>query len=369
VTSPPKAEDVTITHMTGTASASAKSAPSAPIVQTAGTTPVPTQSGGPANNNPTPPAKPAFVRDTSMSLLPPSLPPEQAAPRVASLPEPAPPTASATPTHLPAPQTTTDLKPVSGTSSSGGPSLDLPPEPLPAKPRELKPDLDQLAAQQPLPAPPPSKTASSPVVRLVNKKRITLNYEVKDVGPSGVSGVELWYTRDGKDWKRHEAALESKPPYLIEVQEEGLYGFTLLAKNGIGLSKDPPRSGDQPQVWVEVDLTKPAIQITQVKVGQGDKGATLTIAWKASDKNLSSQPITLSIAEKEDGPWQPIVSNLENFGRCVWPLRPGVPAKLFVRIEAKDLAGNVGVAQTPTAIQVDVARPTVHILDVEPSGS
>jgi hypothetical protein len=207
---------------------------------------------------------------------------------------------------------------------------------------------------------------TKPVVHLINRKRLTLNYEVKDVGPSGISGVELWYTYDAKEWRRHESAPETKPPYLIEVQEEGLYGFTLLAKNGIGLSKEPPHPGDLPQVWVEVDLTKPTVAITDVKPEVRDKEPMLNIQWKASDKNLASHPITISYAEKADGPWQPIGSNLDNSGRYQWPLRSGSPATMYVRVEAKDLAGNVGIAQTPTPVQVDMARPTVQIVDVEP---
>src|SRR5262249_4024083 len=34
----------------------------------------------------------------------------------------------------------------------------------------------------------------SPAVRMVSSKRIVLNYHVKDVGPSGLSGIELWWT-------------------------------------------------------------------------------------------------------------------------------------------------------------------------------
>jgi hypothetical protein len=267
-------------------------------------------------------------------------------------------------------QTSSDVKPVTTTAEMvTGPSLEVT-DSRPAKPRELKPGMDEIASPKPLTATTTTanRNPSGPVVRLVNKKRITLNYEVKDVGPSGVSGVELWYTRDAKDWKRHDSAPETKPPYIIEVQEEGLYGFTLLAKNGIGLSKDPPRSGDLPQVWVEVDLTRPTVAVTDVKAGYSDKAPILTVQWKANDKNLGGQPITVSYAEKENGPWQPIVTNVENTGRCAWPLRPGVPPKLFVRVEARDLAGNVGAAQTPAPVQVDMSRPTVNILDVEAVG-
>jgi hypothetical protein len=247
-----------------------------------------------------------------------------------------------------------------------GPSLD-PSDTKPAKPKEIKLGAHELASAWAPTAvsPTPATTTFSPVVRLLNKKRITLNYEIKDIGPSGVSGVELWYTRDAKNWSRQEGTLENKPPYIIEVKEEGLYGFTLLAKNGIGLSKDPPVSGDQPQVWVEVDLTRPAVTLTEVKAGYADKAPAITIQWKASDKNLGSHPITLSYSEKEDGPWQPLAANVENSGRYVWPLRPGLPARVYVRLEAKDLAGNIGVAKTPSPVQVDLSRPVVQVLDVE----
>jgi hypothetical protein len=260
-----------------------------------------------------------------------------------------------------------EVKPVAPSLDiTAGPSLELS-DPRLGKPPELKPGLEELASPKPLSgtAAVSGKPSTGPVVRLVNKKRITLNYEVKDVGPSGVSGVELWYTRDAKEWRRHDSPPETKPPYLIEVQEEGLYGFTLLAKNGIGLGKEPPHRGDLPQVWVEVDLTRPAVTITDIKPGFREKEPVLSIHWKAGDKNLANQPINISSAEKPDGPWQPIASNLENSGQYLWPLRPGNPTKMYIRVEAKDLAGNVGVAQTSAPIQVDMARPTVQIVDVE----
>src|SRR5262249_3684512 len=126
---------------------------------------------------------------------------------------------------------------------------------------------------------------TGPAVRMINSKRITVNYEVKDVGPSGVSGVELWYTQDGsKTWKKRDVPPQPQPPYIIEVNDEGLYGFTLLAKNGIGLSKDPPQAGDLPQVWVEVDLTKPVVHLSAVNARCSGKSQCVVIHWTAADK-------------------------------------------------------------------------------------
>jgi hypothetical protein len=89
-------------------------------------------------------------------------------------------------------------------------------------------------------------------VRVVRSRRISLNFALSDIGPSGVSAVELWYTRDGKEWALCDGVPKS-PPYLVEVDEEGKYGFTLLARSGAGLSKKPPAPGDEPQIWVIVE--------------------------------------------------------------------------------------------------------------------
>jgi hypothetical protein len=209
--------------------------------------------------------------------------------------------------------------------------------------------------------------------RLVNSKRISLNYELKEVGPSGVSTVELWYTQDGRSWNKYplpraEDGAALPKPLVFEVNGEGVYGFTLVARSGVGLGERPPQIGDRPQVWVEVDLTKPVVQLQGVFVGQGEDKGKLTITWSARDKNLGRSPITLSYAEQSGGPWRPIAEHLENGGRHVWKMPDRVPYQFLVRVEAVDEAGNVGTAVTPEMVKVDLSQPKVRIVTVEPAG-
>ena len=208
-------------------------------------------------------------------------------------------------------------------------------------------------------------------VNLVNSKRISLNYELKEVGPSKVSLVELWLTRDGRTWQKFKEDTGNgqtgpQPPFIVEVNEEGQYGFTLVARSGVGLGERPPQVGDAPQVWVEVDLTKPAVRIQNVDPPRSVEDRNLTIAWSASDKNLGRQPITLSYAELAEGPWTPIAANLENSGRYVWPMPLNLPFRIYVKVEAADRAGNVGSAQTANPILVDLSKPKVTITTIEP---
>ena len=219
----------------------------------------------------------------------------------------------------------------------------------------------------PTPTAATTGTPGTPAVRMVNSKRIVLNYEVKDVGPSGVSAVELWVTRDsGHSWHKDEAAGRSGPPYVTEVPEEGMYGFTLVAKSGLGLGKQPPVSGDTPQVWVEVDLTRPVVSLGEVKHGIGAKAREVIINWSAADRNMARRPVTLSYAEKTEGPWLPLAANIENSGRYVWNMPSNGPNTFLVRVEAVDLVGNMGMAQSSTPVVIDMSRPTVSIIGVEP---
>lgn len=213
-------------------------------------------------------------------------------------------------------------------------------------------------------APPPADDR-----RLVNSKRISLNYDLKEVGPSGVSAIELWYTTDGRTWHRYpqrtdEAGAKS---LIVEVSGEGVYGLTLVAKSGVGLGVRPPQTGDRPQVWVEVDMTKPLVQLYNVLVGQGDDKGKLTITWTARDKNLQRTPITLSYAEQPAGPWTPIVQNHLNTGRYLWQTPERVPYQFYVKVEAVDAAGNIGEAVTEQMVKVDLSQPKAKILNVGPA--
>jgi hypothetical protein len=206
--------------------------------------------------------------------------------------------------------------------------------------------------------------AAGPAVRMVNNKRISLNYKVEDVGPSGVSVVELWFTKDGRNWSKY-AEKPNQPPFVFDVDDEGLYGLTLVVRSGVGLGDRPPQVNDPPQVWVEVDITKPIVRLFDAEVGRGTDAGNLTVTWLATDKNLGRQPITLSYAEKPEGPWTPIAAKVENSGRYVWKMPPGVPFKFLVRVEAEDRAGNVGAAETPKPVLVDLHQPRPVILDIE----
>jgi hypothetical protein len=206
--------------------------------------------------------------------------------------------------------------------------------------------------------------------KLINKKRISLRYKVDQVGKSGLSAIDVWVTQDGTGWRKYDPVSVDKDTresaIPLEFPGEGLYGITLVAKSGVGLSEPPPRPGDAPQIWVEVDLTPPVVDQLNVLVGRGDDKGKVNIYWKAGDKNLAGRPITISYAEKTEGPWVPITTQPQlNSGRYAWSVPQDVPSQFYVRVQAVDRAGNIGEAITTELVKVDLAVPKAKILQID----
>jgi hypothetical protein len=198
----------------------------------------------------------------------------------------------------------------------------------------------------------PATVTSAPALRLVNAKRFTLNYESKDAANDAPLAVDLWCTQDLRSWKKFDAQPQGTHGCIVEVKDEGTYGFTLVARAG---GAKPPASGDAPQVWVTVDTTRPVVQMTGVELSLTAKAPSLIVGWNAKDKNFGQRPVTLSYSTQPEGPWTLMAQNLENTGRYEWPMPTTLPQPLYVRVEAIDLVGNTGMAQTPTPVRFDAA--------------
>lgn len=202
-------------------------------------------------------------------------------------------------------------------------------------------------------------------IKVVNTTEMNLNYSLEEVGPSGVSVVELWFTRDGRTWQRQGEDPDKTSPFQVKFNSEGIYGLSLVVKSGVGLGDRPPQTGDAPQMWVEVDLTKPVVEVRSVEAGRGADAGNLTITWRAEDKNLAAAPISLSYAENPEGPWTAMVGGLENTGRHVWHIPSNTPYRFHVRVEAIDKGGNVGRADTAKPVIVDLALPKGRLTGVD----
>ena len=81
---------------------------------------------------------------------------------------------------------------------------------------------------------------------------------------------------------------------------------------------------------------------------------------------LAARPISLLFRQDPKGPWITIASGLENTGRYAWPIDSRTPSQIYLRLEVRDEAGNVGVHELAEPVAIDQSRPTARIRDVRP---
>jgi hypothetical protein len=198
--------------------------------------------------------------------------------------------------------------------------------------------------------PPPA----NPLAKLVNSRSFALEYELAEVGEAGVAKVELWGTSDsGQTWRNYAVDDDNRSPLDVTVDGEGEYGFSIVVVAAGSLGGFPPQPGDTPDLWVDVDLQPPLVQILSVNTTRGDAGGELTVRWQADDDNLEPRPIALFYSSRPAGPWTTIATSLENAGEYRWPLERHVPRRVYLKLEARDIAGNVAAFQTSEPVVVE----------------
>jgi hypothetical protein len=201
-----------------------------------------------------------------------------------------------------------------------------------------------------------------PVVLLVNNTHVGIDYNIKKAGPSGVSKVEVYATKDrGKTWLCLAVDSELHSPVAVNLPDEGVYGIRMVGINGNGFGGKKPGPGDRPTTVIEVDLTKPIIVGWKVTPG---KNGNLVIHWKASDKNLDPLPVNLYYRTKANTPWKVMAQKIKNDGTFLWPVRTDLAPQYFVRLEVTDRAGNRATCETTTPIFVDRTEPDINVQGV-----
>lgn len=208
--------------------------------------------------------------------------------------------------------------------------------------------------------------AGATPTRYVRSRSFSVQYELDDVGPSGVANVDLYITENnGLKWFHYGPDEDRQSPVAINVPRDGSYGFTLRARSGAGLVDEPPQPGDEPTFVVVVDRQPPQARLGaithQPNAGRGD----VNVEWTVQDERLDDRPIRLSWAPAREGPWRPITDWIRNTGRHQWQVDEGALTSVLLRLEARDAAGNISRVDSTSPLLLDTAKPTARITDVE----
>jgi hypothetical protein len=206
-------------------------------------------------------------------------------------------------------------------------------------------------------------------LRMVGARTFEIEYDLNSVGPWGVAKVELWGTyNQGQTWESFSIDHDNRSPVRVTVPAEGIYGFRILVDGANGASSAPPRSGDFPEFMVRVDLKAPQAQLRPIERGQGNQVDHLVLRWTASDDNLEKQPISLFYSSSPHGPWSTIAARLKNTGNYSWRLQRHVPDQFYLRLEVRDMAGNLTTAQSQEPVTLMRPQPTGRLRGIRPVG-
>lgn len=283
------------------------------------------------------------------------------------------------------------------TPAPAGPLVTTPPAPpapmvAPAAPGAV-PTFDPRTATAPTPI-SAQQPAAAPGVELsrgqvVPSLTFDLNYQVDQRGPSGIQRVDLYATKDdGRTWVWWSKHAGNDPTIRVNLgipsntQPEGQYGFRLVPVSGAGLSDGIPVPGDAPDIRVVVDVTAPVVRIFPPAADPADP-TVLILQWEATDRNFGDDPITLEWSDGPTGPWRPVVGaadgpvvqagvagpvsaarRVANTGRYAWRVPAGLPPRVYLKVTARDAAGNPTEQVTREPLLIDLTKPRARITGV-----
>lgn len=197
----------------------------------------------------------------------------------------------------------------------------------------------------------------------VNGTTFRVGYEFENVGPSGVGNVELYITENnGEEWFHYGTDPDKTSPFVVTVPGEGDYGFSFRISNGVGFVSDPPQPGEGPEVAVTVDMTPPAGSLHSMQQPNNQ----ILIAWTAQDRALKGRTATLLYGLSPNGPWERIVENQESAsGRYLWNVPKSLDRQVYLRVEVRDMAGNLAAIHAEKPLPLDRTQPRARVIGIE----
>ncbi|TWT57019.1 hypothetical protein KOR42_03760 [Thalassoglobus neptunius] len=234
---------------------------------------------------------------------------------------------------------------------------------LPEKTPSVSTPQTEVVEEQKQPVLPPRAERG----HVVNSATFEIGYQVDGVGPTGVNSIELYITEDrGQKWYHYGSDADRTSPINVTVPRDGEYGFSFRVRNGVGVLSTPPQPGEAPEITVFVDRTPPRITLNPIQYLSPENLDQLVITWKIEEVELAKAPVVLSYATFPTGPWTPIAQPMENVERYVWNLPNHLNSEFYVRIEARDSAGNTGYVRSSEAFVRDTSQPRAQVTGVEP---
>jgi hypothetical protein len=195
-------------------------------------------------------------------------------------------------------------------------------------------------------------------LHLARSRQFAWDYEIPAVRrAAGSLRAELWTTRDGGlTWQKAAVDKDGRSPIDVELPEGGFYGVRLELVADVPDADGGPRSGAEPDAWIGIDEEPPQVELVGVDRDETAATDALLIRYAARDPLLSSNSVRLLYSPNAEGPWATIATVGANEGIHRWEPGKNVPARVFIRVEATDAAGNQAAAVGTEAVSVAPTR-------------
>jgi hypothetical protein len=194
-------------------------------------------------------------------------------------------------------------------------------------------------------------------LQLTKSRRFLWDYEIPAArSAGGPLRAELWTTQDGGvTWQRTAVDNDGRSPIDVTLPASGLYGVRLELVADADDSGGP-RSGAAPDTWVGVDEEPPQVELVAITRDESAPSGALVIRYVVRDPLIAPRSVRLMYSPNAEGPWATIANGIENQGEHRWAPDRTVPAKVFVRAEATDVAGNAGSAISAEPVSIAAPR-------------
>ena len=195
-------------------------------------------------------------------------------------------------------------------------------------------------------------------LQLSRSRRFAWDYEMPAERPNATRlRVELWSTRDGGlSWQKAAVDDDVVSPINVVLPAAGLYGFRLEIMPDVPDSSAGPRPGDAAESWIGIDEDPPHVEfLGAARLSESDSSG-IVIRYTSRDQLPAPKTARLLFSPNAEGPWATIATAVENQGEYRWQPDRVTPARVYLRIEVADAAGNVGAATSPEPVTVSTTR-------------
>jgi hypothetical protein len=195
-------------------------------------------------------------------------------------------------------------------------------------------------------------------LQLSRSRRFAWDYEMPAERPNATRlRVELWSTRDGGlSWQKAAVDDDVVSPINVVLPAAGLYGFRLEIMPDVPDLSTGPRPGDAAESWIGIDEDPPHVEfLGAARLSESDTSG-IVIRYTSRDQLPAPKTARLLFSPNAEGPWATIATAVENQGEYRWQPDRVTPARVYLRIEVADAAGNVGAASSPEPVTVSTTR-------------